>query len=147
MLPAVIAFLQLKPREAIFSKSIKHRIEKASIERSNSREAKPHTKQEPCSVNIASCHKCHRKGPPLIYFLVPESYCKKAGQRGLHRDSRAKRHITHRTHGAHENSQGNTKWLLITLQTHTHAYTHLGGAHTSSSTQHGRRRLRTTKQT
>jgi len=46
LLPAVIACLPLKPREAMFSKSSKHRIEKASMERSNSREAKPQ-KREP----------------------------------------------------------------------------------------------------
>ena len=96
LLPAVIASLPLKPREAMFSKSIKHRIGKASMERSNSREAKPQKRElvkierwllslfpagkpycairapyQPSSPMIGGRCSCLRKGPmPKTWLAV-----------------------------------------------------------------------------
>jgi len=66
---------------------------------------------------------------------------KEARQPGLDKDTRAKRHITQRTHGVYEHSQVSTKWLLMTvIHTQTRIHT-LRRTHTRSSTLHMRRRL------
>ena len=62
---------------------------------------------------------------------------KKASQPGLHIDTRAKRHMTQRTHGMNENSQVSTKWLLMTVHTHTNTHTHIEAhTHTLVDTTH-----------
>jgi hypothetical protein len=85
-------------------------------------------------IEEGRCKKDIARAQPLIYFLLPDSYCKKGwAARSTQRHSGEKTYYTQDALARDENSQGSTKWLLVTDYSHTHARIHtFRRAHTRS---------------